>query len=95
MLPFSGRIEKVSAKNLDAKRREIRPQAIYCLTEKDLPDVHFFGASGILILPQGSLSHQCVRLMNAQVPFALVTPQAMDELPEGKFAIIRKDGIVF
>lgn len=95
MLPFSGRIEKVSAKNIDAKGRDLLPQTIYCLTEQRLPDIYFFGASGILILPQGSLSHQCIRLMNAGIPFAMVTPQAMDELPEGKFAIVREDGIVF
>jgi hypothetical protein len=95
MLPFSGQIEKVSAKNIVAKIRDVRPQAIYCLTEEGLPDVRFFGASGILILPQGQLSHQCIRLMNAQVPFAqLATPQAMDDLPEGRFVIVRKDGIV-
>jgi hypothetical protein len=95
MLPFSGQIEKVSSKNIDAKRRDLRAQAIYCLTEEGLPDVPFFGASGILILPRGGLSHQCMRLMNAQVPFAMATPQAMEELPEGKFAIVRKEGIVF
>jgi hypothetical protein len=95
LLPFSGRIEKVSAKNLDAKGRDVRSQAIYCLTEPQLPDTRFFDASGILILPQGSLSHQCVRLINAAVPFAQVTPQHMAELPEGRFAIVRKDGIVF
>jgi hypothetical protein len=95
LLPFGGRLEKVSAKNIEAKSRDVNPQAIYCLTEGGLPDVGFFGGSGILILPQGSLSHQCMRLTNAQVPFALVTPQAMDELPEGLFVIVREDGIVF
>jgi hypothetical protein len=95
LLPFSGRIEKVSAKNINAKGRNVQSQAIYCLTERGLPDVYFFGASGLLILPQGSLSHQCLRLRNAEVPFAQVTPQDMAELPEGRFAIVRKDGISF
>ena len=93
-LPFSGRIEKISAKNIDAKRRDVRSQAIYCLTERGSPDIYFFGASGILVLPQGQLSHQCLRLREASIPFAMVTSQAMNDLPEGKFAIIRDYGIV-
>jgi hypothetical protein len=58
LLPFSGQIEKVSAKNIHAKSLDVRPQAIYCLTEGRLPDVYFFGcqwdpdlAEGISLAP--------------------------------------------
>jgi hypothetical protein len=95
LLPFGGYIEKVSAKNINAKGGDVRPQAIYCLTEEGLPDVRFFGCSGMLILQQGRLSRQCMRLQNAQIPFAMITPEATDELPERIFAIVREDGIVF
>ena len=93
-LPFSGRICRVTAKNFHSVSKEVKAGNIYCLEEAGIPEVLFRGGSGYILPIQGPFSHQCVSLMNAQMPFAMVERPDWEKLPEGKYAVVNEDGIL-
>jgi hypothetical protein len=48
----------------------------------------------MLIPDQGMLSHQCLRLIGANVPFALLPPDVIQQLPEGAWVTVDQNGVL-
>jgi hypothetical protein len=91
--PFAGRILKVSETDIRAASKRLRSGDIVCLNTRGADDTLFCGASAFFIPEQHSFTHQCDRLRASGVPFAILSQTEMEELPEGAYAVVDKDGI--
>jgi len=92
--PFAGRICKATTANMHGLSAGLSPNSIVALTSVHVLDVLFYGAAGMLIPDQGMLSHQCLRLIGANVPFALLPPDVIQQLPEGAWVTVDQNGVL-
>lgn len=92
--PFAGRICKATTANMLALSAGLSPNSIVALTSVHVHDVYFYGAAGMLIPDQGMVSHQCLRLVNANVPFAMLPPEVIHQLPEGVWVTVDQNGLL-
>jgi hypothetical protein len=88
LLPFNGRFVKATVENMRILSQEISTHMIVYLSTREVIDVYFYGASGIIIHTQGFFSHLCTRLIGADVPFAMLEDNEIDRIPDGAYVAV-------
>jgi hypothetical protein len=86
--PFSGRFHR-GAEWLERRRPAgALTGVVIGIGDERLADALFYGASGLIIPEQGRLSHQCLRLRELGLPFAMLSRQAMEAIPDGAHVLV-------
>jgi TIR domain len=93
LLPFSGLLLKATAENMSAYAKHNLTDTIVYISSHEVLESYFYGASGLLLYDQGMLTHLCVRLYGARVPFVLMESDIIDDIPEGSYLVVR-EGVV-
>jgi hypothetical protein len=91
LLPFSGRFITATFDNMDSI--EAKAGMVVCLRSPQMIESYFFGASGLIIPAGATMSHLCIRLREASMPFVMLAVSAMDRIPEGSHILV-KDGVI-
>jgi hypothetical protein len=92
--PFGGTIVKATRKNMVEVGDKAGVSTVACLTEERIVDGLLRDCGALLILEQDTDSHQCRRLRSHNVPYGMLSPDAMAALSDGDvFAVDRGRGI--
>ena len=86
--PFTGTLVKATLADMTDLGDRLHPAAVACLTEPRVVDALFEACGGLLILQQEIDSPQCRRLRARRVPFAMVAPDAMAQLPDSAHVVV-------
>lgn len=80
--PFMGTVVKITRDNMVEQSRKVGVSTIACLTESRVVDALFRDCGALLILEQDANSHQCLRLRGRNVPYGMLSAEAMASLSD-------------
>ena len=91
--PFAGTVRKVEARSMVEAAEAVDVSTVACLTEPRVVDALFDGCGALLVPQQEEDSPQCRRLRDRGIPFAMLSPQAIQGLSDGDHVVVEEGGM--